>query len=290
MALDSQKIDRYSVYGLIALGFIVLLGGIFQLRSNVFYPQREIINPTQARLAAALNLEEGESLFQDTNEEDDLRALQEKDTDGDTLSDFQEQYVLGTSAYLADSDSDGLTDAEEANSGTNPNCAEGTACGQVRTGGTGTVPSAAQAFADINPEAAAAAEDVIPRTADGSVDVEALRQMLLDNGVPQDVLDQASDEDLVQMAQEAALESSRGANAFANVQNQAAAVKNMSIEEKRNLLIEAGIDASEVNKLSDEQIDVLVGQAVDDALAQVMQTETTTDQPGTGSEDTQDGD
>src|SRR3989344_8466552 len=48
-----------------------------------------------------------------------------KDTDGDTLRDYDEINLYGTSPYLTDSDSDGLTDTAEVQSGTDPNCPQG---------------------------------------------------------------------------------------------------------------------------------------------------------------------
>jgi len=50
------------------------------------------------------------------------------DSDGDGLTDVMETGVYNTSAYLADSDSDGINDAAEIQAGTDPNCPEGQTC------------------------------------------------------------------------------------------------------------------------------------------------------------------
>ena len=58
-------------------------------------------------------------------------ALEESkriDTDGDGISDYDEEHVFGTSPYLRDTDGDGIPDNVELAQGTNPNCAEGQAC------------------------------------------------------------------------------------------------------------------------------------------------------------------
>jgi hypothetical protein len=51
-----------------------------------------------------------------------------KDTDGDGLSDWEEKNKFDTSPYLEDTDGDGITDKKEIEQGTNPNCPEGQEC------------------------------------------------------------------------------------------------------------------------------------------------------------------
>lgn len=50
------------------------------------------------------------------------------DTDGDGISDYDEENVYGTSPYLRDTDGDGYPDNTELALGKNPNCAEGQEC------------------------------------------------------------------------------------------------------------------------------------------------------------------
>lgn len=61
-------------------------------------------------------------------DEQRMAELQQKDSDGDGLSDYSEIYVYSTNPYLADTDGDGVSDKQEILSGMNPNCAEGTEC------------------------------------------------------------------------------------------------------------------------------------------------------------------
>lgn len=65
--------------------------------------------------------------------EDTWLDLQNKDTDNDGLSDYDETYLYNTSPYIEDSDSDGKSDMDEIESGTDPNCPEGTECSQKNT-------------------------------------------------------------------------------------------------------------------------------------------------------------
>ena len=55
------------------------------------------------------------------------------DTDGDGLSDFDEENIFFTSKYLFDSDGDGVSDLEEIRSGIDPNCPVGSSCGVYNT-------------------------------------------------------------------------------------------------------------------------------------------------------------
>lgn len=51
-----------------------------------------------------------------------LEQAKTKDTDQDGLSDYDELYIYSTSPYLMDSDSDEITDKQEVDEGTDPNC------------------------------------------------------------------------------------------------------------------------------------------------------------------------
>jgi len=58
----------------------------------------------------------------------DVEDLKKRDTDNDGLTDFEEIYIYETSAYLADSDSDGDDDLAEIKVGQDPTCAKGVNC------------------------------------------------------------------------------------------------------------------------------------------------------------------
>ncbi len=61
-------------------------------------------------------------------EQIELEASKRRDTDGDGISDFDEEKLIGTSPYLRDTDGDGMPDNAELALGKNPTCAEGTTC------------------------------------------------------------------------------------------------------------------------------------------------------------------
>lgn len=58
----------------------------------------------------------------------DVEGLKAQDTDGDGLNDYQETYIIQTSAYLPDTDGDGIGDKEELARGSSPTCPEGKTC------------------------------------------------------------------------------------------------------------------------------------------------------------------
>jgi len=59
---------------------------------------------------------------------DETTRLQQIDTDRDGLSDYDELYFFETSPYLEDTDSDGILDKVEVDSGGDPLCPVGTEC------------------------------------------------------------------------------------------------------------------------------------------------------------------
>ena len=146
----------------------------------------------------------GEYLTSDKKKEAEALAMQSRDTDGDTLNDYDEIYVYKTSAYLADSDSDGFTDASELTSGNDPNCPTGKECGgapvevAAGTGVTAEPPTfdfgAAQGLLDnTTPDTS------VPQEEMGTLTASQLREMLLKNGADAAAIAKISDDDLLKM-------------------------------------------------------------------------------------------
>lgn len=120
-------------------------------------------------------------------------ALKTKDTDGDELTDYEELYIYETSAYLADTDSDGYTDGMEVKSGNNPNCPSGKTC----TGGE-VVPT----------ESSATVSSPVPTAVPQEFNPVELRALLRAAGVSDEILNQVDDATLRQLYQEAVASSS----------------------------------------------------------------------------------
>lgn len=269
MPKTTDNIDRVSVWMISIIGVVVFFGGILQLRSHLFAFDRSIAGSLD-KIETALQQNDNDAAISDNPSAQELSELQNKDTDSDTLTDFQELYVYGTSPYLPDSDSDTLPDNEELAQGTNPNCVEGAACSQAREEGTGDASSsAAKAFSELNPDEALEQFGV---SEDGTVDAQKLREQLKKLGVPADVVDQADDATLLKVFEETVSQTENGANAFVNIADKAEELRNLSAQEKRNLLIEAGVDTGTVQQLSDDQLNELFNKTVDDALSEINKT------------------
>ncbi len=93
--------------------------------------RRSIIMPFTAPIEQLFKIDK---IFGQTDEEKAEEAKR-KDTDGDGLSDWDEANLYQTSAYLADTDSDGDPDNIEIANQTDPNCPEGQVCVQAISAG-----------------------------------------------------------------------------------------------------------------------------------------------------------
>lgn len=163
----------------------------------------------------------------------DLLALQNKDTDGDGLSDYDELYLYYTSPYLEDSDSDGFNDAEEIKTNHNPNCPEGQTC-QTLNAAQGN-----QAPTDLNDLA--------------NVSTEQIKQMLMSQGLSAEEVNKFSEAELRQVYDET-LKAFQQPDYLNNLAGQAI---NITPAQIREMLVSQGMKQEEVNKFSDEELTTL---------------------------------
>lgn len=106
-----------------AVGVVTLILGIWQIRNAIYIPLPQ-------NSASANTNTSNEALLDDVALQDQL--LKTKDTDSDSLSDYDELNIYRTSAYLNDTDSDGITDNLEIQQGADPLCAKGSTCTPVQ--------------------------------------------------------------------------------------------------------------------------------------------------------------
>jgi len=71
---------------------------------------------------------DGQNISSNQGDAQNILDKRKIDTDSDGLSDYDEEYIYGTSIYLPDTDSDGYLDKQEIDSGNDPLCPAGTDC------------------------------------------------------------------------------------------------------------------------------------------------------------------
>ncbi len=120
MSSDHPHLHSFTREQKVGFSLLLLFGvltvglGFLQIRNTIYNPLA-FDAPEQKNALAGI-------------ESDPNVRLQAIDTDQDGLSDYDELNFYSTSPYLPDSDSDGKTDKQEIEAGTDPNCAEGKLC------------------------------------------------------------------------------------------------------------------------------------------------------------------
>ena len=95
--------------------------------------------------------------------------------------------------------------------------------------------------------------------------------MLAAQGVPQELLDQTKDEDLLVVFNEAAALIDQGGNAIVNVQEEAQQIKDLSTLDKRAFLLQTGLAQADIDTMTDEEVEQVVNESVDEAVNDVLQ-------------------
>ena len=159
-------------------GLSGLILGFFSIRKNIYLAM--ILRPQKNKKPPA------------------TIELQNKDTDKDGISDYEEIYLYNTSPYLEDTDSDGINDKEEIQSGKNPLCPEGQDCLEVNN-------PLISPYSETIP-----LQPVLPveKPKDFSQDLlknlslDKVRNALKKSGISEETLNKISDEELQKMLEE----------------------------------------------------------------------------------------
>lgn len=260
------------------IGIFVFVGGVWQIRSYLFATNNNLVDAYNVAVKNALEsgVIQNDTLINQATQAEALAAMQKKDTDNDGINDFEEQYIHGTSRYLADSDSDGIGDNTEISQSTDPNCPEGSVCGvttasNANSTDTNAPTAAEQAFSDLNPSDLTPGADLSTSVAAPAIDVDQLRADLLANGVPQEVLDNTDDATLLKAYEDSYFETQGQSNITATIEQQADQYRNMSVEQKKQILLQAGVDKTTVDALDEATINSFFDQAINQAVSDVTQ-------------------
>lgn len=251
MTSKQIKIDRLSLWMIFLIVLFVTFGGVLQFKSYITAYQRTLLH-TYVTYAEKVQQQAQGASGPLSPTDKSLDALQQEDTDADTLSDFDELYIYNTSPYLADTDSDGTDDRAEIAAGTSPTCAAGLAeCATTPAQDASTV------------TAGNIAEFEIPEGFVPSDDPVELRKQLTDLGIPKNLLDQLNDITL----RELVAGSSGEVNEEDLVASAIATLEQMSPEQKRAFLVESGASADQVATLRDDDVQKLFEDALQDVIA-----------------------
>jgi hypothetical protein len=236
-----RQLSRRSLWFIGALGISALVLGGIQLQRTVKDPFSVIRTQTKTTQP----------------EEVALLELQAKDTDGDSISDYDELYSYNTSPYIADSDSDSVNDKDEVSRGTDPNCPEGKTCGVLTNANASVAVNAATNASATNTAASS-----------GSPTAAQIREALLASGVSKTELDAVDDATLLSSYQSALVEEA-GTNTNAGTVNGGVAntnatsnFENLTAPQIRQLLIANGVDAATLSGYDDATLIAVYQQAL----------------------------
>jgi len=238
---DPGKVDRWLTGAILFFGIFGVIFGFFHFNQQLRTPFLKSIIKADQPVSDCLN----------GNCPDDLLGLRQKDTDQDGLSDYDELNVYGTSPYLADSDSDRVSDSKEIVNNTDPNCPQGKNCfifsETSQPDGTSTLEAVSGNINSISQFSA-----------------DELRSLLSQSGVDQKTLNSISDEELMAMYQGAVAENLAGTSAGSSqsVELPVDDIANLTPQQLRQLLRDKGVSEQTLVQISDADLMGLVKETL----------------------------
>lgn len=269
----NMKDQNYLIKVYLAFLFIIVVGGgLFYFNRNKWSGLLDLSAPVREQLVAEKLAQqaylESQGLKRDPGElsyveivtgkdQDfsDLELLRSKDTDQDTLNDYEELYLYRTSPYLADTDGDTLSDSLEIKQGTDPLCAEGKVCGNEEL--SVDLAKKKQLLEQLSNagDSLEAWQSSVRGLDLENIPADVLRQALLDGGMDELELNELSDEDLLVMYQEAKteLENISPISEETDLSDEES-LRKLAPADLRALLIQQGADAVKLEQVSDEDL------------------------------------
>lgn len=256
MRPEGKTGQRVALVALLLVGVVTLGLGFYKVRS-------QIARPFEAQISRARS-DQLAQFFEQQKEQEDTEALKKKDTDGDTLSDYDELNVHKTSPYLKDTDSDSYDDATELKSGHDPNCATGKTC--FAPVGSGSIST------EIVPDPIPALEADLKKLE--SLTPAQVRELLKKQGFTDTDLADVDDESLISLYRESlkkAIEIEKQKQATAKAQSSALPGPGATQQSQQELL-------GQLNNLNKPQIIQLLqetGELSSEQLGQLQQLDET---------------
>jgi len=198
----AQRQKNWALAGLSTMSVAIVVMWFLQFKQNITAPlYRQMGFTNNKEIEPAFQGKTAEQLAQQDE------ALKSADTDKDGLNDYDELNLYNTSPFLEDSDSDGVLDKLEIERGQDPNCPIGKDCsGSILVNPVAT-PTGSDAISidtaigsSIGGDSSGSSS---PTTVAMPSDAASLRQILLESGMDKTMLDQFSDQELLDAYQEA---------------------------------------------------------------------------------------
>jgi len=135
--IDKTPMEKFFIFFLVIITVSSLVLGYLQLKDGISRPFKDsYLSLERSRLKEQYPVVSEKTIAE---KEENIR-LQSLDSDLDGLDDYSEIYIYKTSAYLEDSDNDGIRDKQEVQNGTDPNCPEGEDCSVAVSDTVSTLP------------------------------------------------------------------------------------------------------------------------------------------------------
>lgn len=207
----SRGFEHVAMAVLLFLIVGTLVFGIASLSANVRLPfTRPLQGSTNAQRTSSFSetdTKQPASVQDSFDAQQQEQFLKGKDTDGDTLTDYDELRMYHTSPYVKDTDSDGYDDKTEVATGHDPTCPSGKVCKGAEPfvqASTSSIPFAGRGLSDLSPSGNSAQEQARMQQALAqleSLNPQQIRALLRENGVPEGQLQGIDDATLVALYQ-----------------------------------------------------------------------------------------